>query len=277
MEQKIGEIACQMFAFNDLLDSVDVNEDRQIVEYCEKVVSYVNKIGLVCPRYDAYKAEWERFHITQDVHEKNLHELFTYLIIYSRWEHMTGDYGSCYVDAFRSGAIPALIREIARRTERMARMDTKESDKTGHIGIAGEYFVAAELTRRGYVASLTSKNTKSVDILASDKDGVHSVSIQVKTCDDPKRLKWKMSSSVEQSVAPNLYYVFVNMNGGDVPSYYVVPSKYVAYRAKEDYENWLHTPGKKGQQRNETTMRTFEFVDKDESCIYQDAWHLLGI
>ena len=32
------------------------------------------------------------------------------------------------------------------------------------IGVAGEYFVAAELSRRGYVASITLRNTKGIDI-----------------------------------------------------------------------------------------------------------------
>ena len=32
-------------------------------------------------------------------------------------------------------------------------------------GVAGEYFVAAELTRRGYVSSLTLRNTRGIDIL----------------------------------------------------------------------------------------------------------------
>ena len=48
-------------------------------------------------------------------------------------------------------------------------------------GIAGEFYVAAELTKRGYVASLTSKNTKAIDLLASNEDGSKVVSIQVKT------------------------------------------------------------------------------------------------
>lgn len=277
MEQKIDKIFYQMSVFNDQMDKVDVDDEMQIVDYCEQVVSYLQRNGLTCRKYDAYKADWERFNATQDVSEKSLYELFVYLFIYSRCEHMTGDNGRCYVNAFRSGAIPTLIREIVKRTERIAVIDADLSDKTGRIGIAGEYFVVAELTRRGYVASLTSKNTKTVDILASDKNGAHLAAIQVKTCDNPKQLKWKMSHSVEKTEAPNLYYVFVNMNGGLEPSYYVVPSKYVAYRVKEDYENWLNAPGKNGHIRQETTMRTFEFVDEDESCLYQNAWHLLGI
>jgi hypothetical protein len=47
-------------------------------------------------------------------------------------------------------------------------------------GVAGEYFVAAELSRRGYVASLTLRNTRGIDILASNIDATKSVGIQVK-------------------------------------------------------------------------------------------------
>lgn len=48
-------------------------------------------------------------------------------------------------------------------------------------GVAGEYFVAAELSRRGCIASITLRNTRGVDILASNADATKSVGIQVKT------------------------------------------------------------------------------------------------
>ena len=44
-------------------------------------------------------------------------------------------------------------------------------------GVAGEYFVAAELSRRGYIASITLRNTRGVDILAINADATRSVSI----------------------------------------------------------------------------------------------------
>ena len=86
-----------------------------------------------------------------------------------------------------------------------------------------------------------------------------------------------MSSSVENNDSANLYYVFVNMNGGAEPSYYIVPSRYVAYRVRQDYEEFLATPAKNGMKHKETTMRTFEFVDYEEQEQYKDAWSLLGI
>ena len=49
------------------------------------------------------------------------------------------------------------------------------------VGVSGEYFVAAELSRRGYIASITLRNTRGIDILAANKDASKSVGIQVKT------------------------------------------------------------------------------------------------
>lgn len=44
-------------------------------------------------------------------------------------------------------------------------------------GVAGEYLVAAELSRRGYVATLSLKNTRGIDILAANADATRSVGI----------------------------------------------------------------------------------------------------
>ena len=169
----------------------------------------------------------------RDTSGKTLYELLVYLFLYSREEYWCSGYGSCYVEAFKNNAIPDLVRGITEKLEVMALSEADAADKTGRIGVAGEYFVMAELTRRGYVASLTSKNTKAIDLLVSDKNGRQLAAIQVKACDNQKQQKWKMSSSVEKNDTSNLYYVFVNMNSGAEPSYYVVPSKYVAHRVQQ--------------------------------------------
>ena len=153
----------------------------------------------------------------------------------------------------------------------------KMIDKNSSIGIAGEYFVAAELTRRGYVASLTGKNTKAIDILASNKDGSKSVAIQVKTCNKLYVDKWMMTQSSETVFSDNLFYVLVNMNEGEMPDYYIVPSAYVAQKLKDDYALWLATPGKQGQKHNPTTMRIFTFANNTERLDHQNAWNLLGL
>ena len=279
MDYSINELLYDMSVFNDRMDDIDVDNEAEIIHFCEEIESYLYEKGLTCRRYQVYQRDWQMFVAKEarNTESKTLYELLVYLFIFSREEHFCGGYSSCYVEHYRRGVIPDLIRGIVNKLETMAITEADDSDKNGRIGVAGEYFVMAELKRRGYVASPTSKNTKAIDLLVSDKNGKQLAAIQVKTCDNPKQQKWKMSKSVEQNDAANLYYVFVNMNGGAEPSYYVVPSRYVAYRVWQDYDEWINTPGKQGQKRNETPMRTFEFVDEEEQAQYKDAWYLLGI
>ena len=88
-------------------------------------------------------------------------------------------------------------------------------------GISGEYFVAAELSRRGYVASLTLRNTRGIDVLASNADATKSVGIQVKTCQGTKP-EWLLNVKAENDSAENLFYVFVCLPEQGAPSFYVV-------------------------------------------------------
>ena len=45
-------------------------------------------------------------------------------------------------------------------------------------GVAGEYFVAAELSRRGFIASITLRNTRGIDIVVTNKYATKNVTIQ---------------------------------------------------------------------------------------------------
>jgi hypothetical protein len=59
-------------------------------------------------------------------------------------------------------------------------------------GVSGEYFIAAELSRRGYIASITLRNAKGIDILVSNDDASKSVGIQVKT-NHGKHKQWLLN------------------------------------------------------------------------------------
>src|SRR5438128_12521844 len=98
-------------------------------------------------------------------------------------------------------------------------MEAEDKLTTVLCGVAGEYFVAAELSRNGYVASLTLRNTRGIDILASNSDATRSVGIQVKTNQGTKR-DWLLNEKAEKDSAENLFYVFVRLNGGKTPEYY---------------------------------------------------------
>lgn len=144
---------------------------------------------------------------------------------------------------------------------------------SGLSGVAGEYFVAAELSLRGFIASITLRNTKGVDILCSNEEATKSIGIQVKTNKRSGR-DWVLNQKAENYIANNLFYVFVNLHEGkSKPEYFIVPSEVVAKYAKETHQTWLNTPGKKGVAHNDTTMR--KFSDKTEK--YLSRWDLLGL
>jgi hypothetical protein len=143
----------------------------------------------------------------------------------------------------------------------------------GLSGVAGEYLVAAELSRRGFIASLTIRNAKGIDILASNLDATKSVGIQVKTNQNGKKY-WLMNVKAERILGTNLFYVFVSLHGENaLPRYHVVPSSTVAEYISKSHKNWLTTPGVRGQTRQDTKMRKFEdYEDK-----FLDRWDLLEL
>jgi hypothetical protein len=139
-------------------------------------------------------------------------------------------------------------------------------------GIAGEYLVAGELSRRGYIASITLRNSKGVDILVTNEKATRTAAIQVKT-KYGKGTAWVLSEKAEKYHAENLFYVFVSLNYGEPADFYIVPSKVVAKTIKEHNRKWLRTPGLKGQKHNQTTMRTF----RDDEKQYRNRYDLLGL
>jgi len=139
-------------------------------------------------------------------------------------------------------------------------------------GVSGEYLTAGELSRRGYIASITLRNSKGVDILATDEKAKRSVAIQVK-CRYSKGTAWVLNEKAEKYYAPNLFYAFVSLNYGKPADFYIVPSKVVAETIKKHNRKWLKTRGRKGQMHNQTSMRTF----RDDEQKFLNRWDLLGL
>ena len=139
-------------------------------------------------------------------------------------------------------------------------------------GVAGEYYVAAELSRRGIVASISLRNTRGTDILATDESAGQTITIQVKTSQKKKR-EWLLSEQSEKLDPKTHFYVFVNLAGlTDRPEFFIVPSAVVAAYAKEDHRRWLAAPSPTGRARNENAMRKF----RDTEGRYLEKWELLG-
>ena len=145
-------------------------------------------------------------------------------------------------------------------------------NNTISIGNSGEYFVAAELERRGFTATVPMSNTKDFDILAINRDTHRQVALQVKT-NRSKHKTWILTKKSEDISGPKIYYVFILLNDLEQPQYYIVESELIAESMREGYKRWI-TGDKTGKKRHETSMRKFTFeISEYSNCLglkYED-------
>ena len=139
-------------------------------------------------------------------------------------------------------------------------------------GVSGEYFVAAELSKRGYIASITLRNTRGIDILCSNADASKHVSIQVKTT-QKSRNSWMLDKKLEEYYSPKHFYVFVSLNSKEHPKFFIVPSKIVANYIKSGHQKWLKSKNKTGKKRKDTSLRKFRDLEEK----YLNSWEFLGL
>jgi hypothetical protein len=140
-------------------------------------------------------------------------------------------------------------------------------------GVAGEYFVAAELSRRGYIASISLRNTRGIDILATNSTASRSVTIQCKT-NQTSMTSWVLNEKAESFHSDNHFYVFVVLGDPlERPRYHIVPSKIVARYTHNHHLTWISTPGRGGRAHVDNPMRKFN----DHKNEYLERWDLLGL
>jgi len=98
-----------------------------------------------------------------------------------------------------------------------------------NTGLSGEYFVAAELYRRGWSVGLTMGNAKSIDLFAEKGDS--KIAVQVKSLYKRKHSGWPFSMS---TIKNDCFYIFVILNGDKMsaPDYFICTSEEVKQIAK---------------------------------------------
>jgi hypothetical protein len=100
-------------------------------------------------------------------------------------------------------------------------------------GMQGVFHTTAELTHRGFVVSLTSRNAFGADLLVTDGQCQQSWSVQVKTNQSTAANFWLLNAHTEKLKSKSHIYVFVALKGNQRPSFLVVPSGIVAEHAEK--------------------------------------------
>ncbi|MEM3403676.1 MAG: hypothetical protein QXJ17_03950 [Nitrososphaeria archaeon] len=124
------------------------------------------------------------------------------------------------------------------------------------LGQAGVYFVAGELSRRGYIALVTTRNTKSYDILAYNPAAKRNLQLQIKSTkqrhkdsdnDDYIVLTTNQDALEEKLQSIESYHVFVYFPKGGHPRYFVTPPKELQDIVREAWNDYIeHTKHRKG-------------------------------
>lgn len=86
--------------------------------------------------------------------------------------------------------------------------------------LAGEFFVAAELSRRGFNVALTMGNAKRVDLIIEDQG--RTIPIQVKAIAKRQNVGWPMPTDISKIIG-GVIYVLVVLGAVDVrPQYFIL-------------------------------------------------------
>lgn len=103
-------------------------------------------------------------------------------------------------------------------------------DRSPCTHLAGEYFVAAELSKRGFNVAMTVGNAKKVDLIIEDDEVT--LPVQVKAIALKKFVGWPIK--LGSSYSKNLIFVLVVLGKVDeLPKYYVVDGKEVTTLTKK--------------------------------------------
>ncbi|MFA6402891.1 MAG: hypothetical protein WCX31_14920 [Salinivirgaceae bacterium] len=145
------------------------------------------------------------------------------------------------------------------------------------VGVTGEYFVCAELGKRGILALLTPKNNPLFDIVAVSPDASRTVTIQVKTMSERNKIGWKLGMDIcTRKNNPLLYTVLVNLTGSEI-EYYIYEYDVLSERVEKAYANYLMIPKKDGGKRKDIDFRwyDFKFFSEDDHG-RKNNWSILG-
>lgn len=155
-------------------------------------------------------------------------------------------------------------------------------------GAAGEYFAAAELSARGWIATISVRGAPSTDVLAQHAETGRLIAVQTKTA-GPGMTDFQLRGSTKTDVdadgnripfgdeipakADNEWFVFVGLKEPEErPDYFVVPRNVVAVLIYAEHVHVMRTPKRGGGQRAGAAHRRLRRQDLEP---YRDQFQLL--
>lgn len=122
---------------------------------------------------------------------------------------------------------------------------------------ASRFFVAGELSRRGFSALVTTGRTSKAHVLCSNVDGTKTVHIQVRTY-EPGYGSCMVGTKAGDFLGDNYFWVLAGIPNPGEPGefeYYIIPNRVMAENEPKYHRLWLETPGRNGLAHNDNATR----------------------
>jgi hypothetical protein len=162
----------------------------------------------------------------------------------------------------------------------MPKQPSARGARNQQVGRAGEYFVVAELNKRGAYAVTFAGNMPKIDLMACNQDQSRTIHIQVKT----KRGGRSWHSSIVGSkpmeppatpLAATDFWVFVDLGDLDTPPrYWVVPDWWIRNDIYKNHQAYLDSHGGKRARNPDSKHHA---IDERRLAEWQARWDILGI
>jgi len=153
------------------------------------------------------------------------------------------------------------------------------------VGQAGEFLVAAELARRGYISTTFTGNVPDYDIVASSIDGRH-LSVQVKTaltgswhhaisrfCTITFNGSQQVMGPLMDAPVLDLVTVFVVLAGQGQDRFYILRWDELRDIVVKDYTRWMQ---ERGWIRPKNPRSLHCAILERQLTPYRDAWETVG-
>ncbi len=162
-------------------------------------------------------------------------------------------------------------------------MATGRSSKL--VGQTGEYLVAAELSRRGLIATTFTGNVPHYDIIASNEDGKH-VSVQVKAsrssswqfgditrfCEISFKGKHQVVGRLKRSPVQRLVVVFVMIDPRGADRYYILTWRMIRDLIAKGHKSYL---ARHNGMRAQTWDSLHSAISEKTLKPYRDRWDII--
>lgn len=141
---------------------------------------------------------------------------------------------------------------------------------TARTGAAGEFYVAAQLSARGWAASVLLGNSPRSDILAQHPETGRTIGVQSKAANMGGDFQAGAKADVPSPPSANGWFVFVGLRDpGRLPDFFVVPRNVMAAFCWAGHQAWLRKPSRTGGPHRPNTMRNIRQRDLEP---YRDRW-----